>query len=366
MKRLVVFQNYSYREQAEEYILYLLKSFREVADKIVVVSNSKLSSEDQKKYRCVSDEYYEREDVGYDAGAFMDFFRQTSKDKLCHWDEIVLANSTFFGPLHPWKNVFAKMENVECDFWGLTRHIGGGRLYINIVPHIQSYFIVIRKKIMEDDRFYEFWNHMEYPKSHEDAIVKFECGFTRYFSGLGYKYSTYSDQYPAGKNAMEQGGNVFKNSHFELIRDCEFPVVKYKNVDIFSYEQRRNIFEYIRQNTEYDMGMIERYMDILERKGVFRFAYGEILEFAKKYPENLYLYGHGEWANRLESLLNDNHYQIKGYIVSEPVQENEHSLNEFDNFSDKGIIVALGEKAYSELRETITGRIPAEHCLLPK
>jgi hypothetical protein len=165
---------------------------------------------------------------------------------------------------------------------------------------------------------------------------------------------------------MEQGGDVFRNSHFELIRDCEFPVVKYKYIDIWRYEQRRNIFEYIRQNTEYDVGIIERYMDILEKMGMFRFACGEILEFAKKYPENLYLYGHGEWAKRLESFLNDNHYHIKGYIVSEPVQEKEHSLDEMDNFTDKGIIVALGEKAFSELRETITGRIPAEHCLLPK
>jgi hypothetical protein len=165
---------------------------------------------------------------------------------------------------------------------------------------------------------------------------------------------------------MERGGNVFVSSHFELIRDCELPVVKYKYIDVWHYDQREKILEYIRQNTEYDVGMIEDYMEMLEKRGKFRFVSGEVLEFAKKYPENLYLYGHGDWAKKLEDFLNDNHYHIKGYIVSEPVQERELSLDDIDNFTEKGIIVALGEKAFSELRETITGGIPAEHCLLPK
>jgi rhamnosyltransferase len=364
MKRLVIFQNYSYRDKAEDYVLYLLKSFREIADKIVVVSNSKLTLEDQKKYRCVSDGYYERENVGYDAGGYIDFFKKTSKAEMCYWDEIVLTNSSYFGPFHPWKNVFAKMENEECDFWGLTRHKGGGRLTISqepIVPHIQSYFIVIKKKIIEDDRFCEFWNHMEYPESYEDAIIKFEMGFTRHFSEAGYKYLTYADQYPEGRNAMDQGRYL----DFELIRDCGFPVVKYKHMDISNYKKASSILEYIRQNLEYDVGMIESYMDILGKKRVFRFDGEEILEFAKKYPNNLYLFGHGLCSGNLENFLADKGYHVKGYIVSEPVQEKELSVDDIDNFTEKGIIVALGVKAFAELKETIISRIPAEHCLLP-
>ena len=96
MRRLVIFQNYSYFNRTEEYILYLLKSFREIADKIIVLNNSKLEFQEKKKYQNLSDEYYERENIGYDAGAYKDFFQNNTTETLGQWDEIILANSTFF------------------------------------------------------------------------------------------------------------------------------------------------------------------------------------------------------------------------------------------------------------------------------
>lgn len=367
MRRLVIFQNYSFFDQVEKYTIYLLKSFKEIADKLIVLSNSKLKVEEKKIYQDLSDEYFERENIGYDAGAYKEFFQSITNNELSQWDEIVLANSTFFGPIYSWENVFAIMDKVECEFWGLSRHIGGGELpgtNYKIPPHVQSFFIVIKKEILNDNRFYEFWTSMEYPKSYQDAIINFEFGFTQYLCDLGYRYSTYLDQSEKGNELINAGGVVFTDKHYELIRQCGFPVVKYKYMDVCHYKQAVDILNYIHQNTEYDSEIIYNYIERLERWGIFPFEKESILNFVKKYPE-IYIIGHGIYAKNIEFFLNENGYKVRNFIVSRLQNDREIFLNDLDNLQNKGFIVALGEKAFLEMREFIVKNINQDNLLLP-
>ena len=260
------------------------------------------------------------------------------------------------------------MSEVKCDFWGLSRHAAGGKLPgtdIDIPLHIQSYFIAIRKTMLTDSRFYEFWSTMKYPKNWNDAIVKFEFSFTHYFNGLGYRYSTYLEQYGKGKKLIDAGGDVSYTKAFELISECEFPIVKYKSVmGIYQYKQAVDVLNYIKQNTKYDLDMIHDYINALDREDRLPLSSGKILDFVKKYSD-IYIFGHGLCAKKVEFFLNEQGYKVQNFIVTVPTNEDEISLKDIDDFNDKGVIVALGMKAFFEVKDTALNMVEPEHLLLP-
>lgn len=366
MRRLVICQNYSFFDRAEKYILYLLQSFAEFADRIIVLNNSKLKNEEKRKYQNLSDEYYERENLGYDAGAYKDFFQNNTVETIGEWDEIVLTNSTFFGPLYSWKEVFSRMNEVECDFWGLSRHIGGGKMLgTEIPPHLQSYFIVIKNKMLADSRFFNFWSMMEYPKSYKDAVIKFEWGFTRYFTGLGYKFSTYLEQNKKGNALICAGGDASAVKAYELISECKFPIIKCKHIaGVCQYKQAVDVLNYIKQNTKYDVDMIYNYIDMLDKEDKLFLSKTKTLDFMKKYSD-IYVFGHGLYAKNVAFFLKEQGYQVKNFIVSVPVNEDEIALKNIDDFKGKGVIVALGMQAFTEVKDILVNAAGAEHLLIP-
>jgi hypothetical protein len=112
--------------------------------------------------------------------------------------------------------------------------------------------------------------------------------------------------------------------------------------------------------------MITDYIDVLDEKGIFRFSRHKILKFADKFKSNLYLFGHGKISDNIEVFLNDNGYVVQGYVVSKPINSNEISLDDFSKLEKKGVIVALGERALSEVMDDIVNKIPSECVVMPK
>ncbi len=114
--RAVVYVIYDRRGRIDDFVLYALSRLREHADRIVAVVNGELLEESRARLEAVADDVLERENTG------MDIWGQKAGldllgDEIARYDEVVLTNDTWFGPVRPFAPVFASMDAAEIDFW---------------------------------------------------------------------------------------------------------------------------------------------------------------------------------------------------------------------------------------------------------
>ncbi|MDE7322605.1 MAG: rhamnan synthesis protein F [Lachnospiraceae bacterium] len=197
VKRLGIFCVYDKDGIIDDYIIVLLRSIRRHLSKILVVCNGALSSAGSEKLSQVADEILVRKKNGFDAGAYKEGMEYIGWSNLGQYDEVVLFNDTIMGPVNSFENMFEDMKNWDLDFWGITKHYKvetdltdkSSEKYIS--EYIQSYFICIRKKMLLDKAFIDYWKCIADLEAQSDAISKYQTVFTKKFSDLGYKWQVY-------------------------------------------------------------------------------------------------------------------------------------------------------------------------------
>ena len=195
-KRLIIYFNYHPNGQADAACRFAVQQMAAVGQ-VFFVNNGPLQPESRQWAQGCCHTVLERENTGFDVGAYRDAVLQTGLDTLLHYDEVVLMNYTLAGPVGDVAAMFAAMDGrPELDFWGLTRHyamrshrFGGAKA---MVPeHIQSHFVVVRSRMMAD--FFAYWQAAALPASYEDSVRLHETQFTAHFAALGYRWDTFVD-----------------------------------------------------------------------------------------------------------------------------------------------------------------------------
>lgn len=367
MKRLGIFVFYNEQGIVRTYVEQLIKGIHEILSKLVIVVNGAVQKEEKIKLDKYADCFFQRENIGYDGGAYKDAFQKFLREEnLEQWDEILLINDTFYGPFFTWSEVFGVMEGRSCDFWGLSCHPGGktGLLKEEIVSaHVQSYFIVMKKKMFLHPSFLTFWEELQYPGSFKEAVRNFEIRFSEYFVNLGFYFESWTE---VQKKHMKMAEDV---SGIEAMTvKLHFPVFKRKYYMLHNYIEFKKFLDYLSKNTEYPVEAI--WEDIryrCEEGAVYRpYNPRQILEFCNLYKK-VYLYGRGNYAQNLECFLKDNGILLSGYIVTETeeVSDKVCVFREFNVEKDTGIIVALNEKNFNEVCGALKARVSEEQLILP-
>lgn len=195
-KRLIIYFNYHPNGQADAACRFAVQQMAAVGQ-VFFVNNGPLQPESRQWAQGCCHTVLERENTGFDVGAYRDAVLQTGLDMLLQYDEVVLMNYTLAGPVGNAAAMFAVMDGrPELDFWGLTRHyamrshrFGGAKA---MVPeHIQSHFVVVRSRMMAD--FFAYWQAAALPTSYEDSVRLHETQFTAHFAALGYRWDTFVD-----------------------------------------------------------------------------------------------------------------------------------------------------------------------------
>lgn len=119
--RLGIFAFYDVDGIVDSYVLYLLEMLRPCFSRLMVISNSALDERNVKKLETYSDVVFVRENRGLDAAAYKAALTQFCNwDEICQYEEVVLFNNSFFGPIHSFVDMFAYMEKKDVDFWGIS------------------------------------------------------------------------------------------------------------------------------------------------------------------------------------------------------------------------------------------------------
>ena len=303
MKRIGVFCFYNKNGIVDKSVEVLLSELVKSLSEIIVVCNGNLTDGGHEKLEKYCSSITIRENRGCDAGAYKDaFLNIISKEKLDSADEVLIFNDTFYGPFFPLTDIFERMTASECDFWGMTDY---NPLPEEGIPyHLQSYFLVIKKKMLQSDAFQKYWKEMDTDfEDTRESVRKFELTFTKYFQHHGFVSDTYvKTQYT---------GNPYTNYPYEIMRNRGFPFLKKKS--FFYIENNVQIrysviraLKYIEKNTSYDKDLI--YAEVLNMFNILGLKKSMQLAFvleddmdivhAKEEAKVLFL---GEKKQRLES-----------------------------------------------------------------
>ncbi len=364
MKRIGVFQFFSEYNLVEGYIEKLLDSMKAVLSRLIIVYNCELCESELRKLSQYTEFIYKRQNLGYDAGAYKDVFLKLYNDDWSYWDEIVLFNCTFYGPLYSWEIVFKRMKDEHVDFWGLSRHCGKIRIRKNgpVIPeHLQSYFLVIRKPMFCGPFWKEFWTDLEYPKSYVEAVEKFELKFTTFFSKKGFRFTSWVD-------VQGYDSNLIVNPlicTYELIKDYKFPIIKYKVMRIDNFDEMKKVIEFVEKSSEYDVELIKNHIKHLSEANKWKPFSGKSLEEFVKNHKRIYIFGHGKYGHGLGQFFRYKDWKFEAYVVSVPQDKAEIAFSDFYMEDCDGLIVALGRNALDEMKEKIRLKFCETQILFP-
>lgn len=185
-KRYAVFAGYNPDGTIHPYVITYLKGLNEVADGVVYVADSILKPEEEEKLKPLTIHYENVRHEEYDFGSYKRGFNWLKNNGyLEKADELILANDSCYAPITSFKPMFKAMDKrKDLDFWGDLRNIVFGW-------HIQSYFLVFRKKVFNTAEFEVFLDFVLHQKHKMDYVIQYEVQLTRKLEKSGYKWGTY-------------------------------------------------------------------------------------------------------------------------------------------------------------------------------
>ena len=198
-KKALVYVIFESEARLQEYKLRFLQALAPLVDDVIVVVNGQLHDDDINTLETYG-RVLTRDNKGYDTAAFREGIFAFGKDKLKDYDQLLLVNDTNIGPMRDLSQVFQEMADKKLDFWGISfgeeqEDVTKENPYGYIPKHLQSYFLVIEKLMLNDDDFYEYWTHLTDTDSRDKAIGRHETRFTKHFADLGYRFDAVVQEY---------------------------------------------------------------------------------------------------------------------------------------------------------------------------
>lgn len=263
MKRMGIYLTYDKQMVIDRYIRYMLEELATCTDYLVVICNEPVIARGLNFLDEYADEIFYRKNIGFDAGGFKDALCElVGWDKVLKYDELVLVNDSMFGPFRPMKDIFAEMGSRAVDFWGLAMHGEGTNNFVGYVQeHIQSYFFVIGSRMLHSCEFMDYWENMPYFSTFKDTIMRYEVGFTQYFSNLGYTYAALADTKANDSDNYLNNYSQYAMIPFEMVTKRNFPFFKKqplsgKTLYCQTQQNFRQVIKYIEKETDYDINLI--------------------------------------------------------------------------------------------------------------
>ena len=268
MKRLGIFFFFEKNGYVDDFILYYMADLVKNLTELVVVCNGKLSEQGRAAFSRYTQNIIVRENKGLDVWAYKTALDRYGWDRLAGFDEVVMTNSTLMGPVRPLSEMFEAMaENQDLDFWGLSVHHGaegnpfkGKHIYDYLPVHIQSHFIVYRRRFLQSADLQQYWDKMPMIESYTDSVQRYEAVFTKIFADKGYKW----DVYVRTDDLRDFTDYPMLVCPTRLLRDKKCPLFKRRSfmhpleayLNDTAGEPVRELYAYLRDHTDYPLELI--------------------------------------------------------------------------------------------------------------
>ena len=265
-KRLAVFVHYDKNGDFKESDMHYLRHLRKITDRLIFISNSPVTDNAKGKILKIVDQIKIRDNFGFDFGAWRDILIDVGFDKLGDYDELILMNNSCYAPLFPFADMFDAMEQKECDFWGVTEFPelkNSNRPEAVFLPertipkHIQSYFMVFRKTVLESSAFKDFWENVSDKESLLEIVVNYETQLTGVLEKNGFKSACFIEE--SGLLQLSRSHDPAFNAIYNMPMDfitLRSPFMKKNILYSLPGEQVAEAIDTVRQLTAYPVELI--------------------------------------------------------------------------------------------------------------
>ena len=240
-RRICLFAAYDVDGIVDEYVIDYLTELSKYAD-IYYLADGVMSADELAKLDGITKAAWAIRHGCYDFGSFAMLASElVGWDRIDEYDELLIANDSCF-LLRPLTDVFAKMADTPADWWGLqaTKRDWDPRYISEAAPiplsegkalrtdledwspyfriHLSSYFLVFRKRVMDDPGFRRRLSNVARQDHKALVIFKYEIGLSDYLIKQGFDFATYiEDLYPFHP--------LYNSDYFSLV-GLGFPLLK--------------------------------------------------------------------------------------------------------------------------------------------
>ena len=303
MNRLALYVFWERNGDVHDHVAYYLRGLFEVARDVVVIVNGTLSGEGKKRLEALGVDFFVRENRGIDFAAWQAALARTGWETLSRYDELVLCNSSCYGPMYPFSEMFRAMEGRACDFWGINRQpevpekiLGDAGAPFSMKEHIQSYFYVFRQKVIRSEAFRNWWRNLVPAESYWEEVRDHEMAFSGYLEAHGFRSDTFlnADKY----RKLAPLGDAWNICADVQLAEDRNPLVKRKAL-FAPTEASLRTWEHIRYHTAYPVEyLLADYpkkkecslLRIIRYHVMKRLSSGEKMKYAVKERKALFLY----------------------------------------------------------------------------
>ena len=345
MKRLGIFVFYDKQGIVDRYVEYLLEGLREHLSRFVIVCNGIVTDEGMDKLRNFSDEIYVRENTGFDAMAYkLAMTTYLGWDEVEKYDEVLLFNDTFYGPIYPFSEVFDQMAKENCDFWGITYHECFKDYMFGtdtITPaHVHTYFCVYRKSAVMNEAFRNYWDTFDSTEWFFSDVCRHEQTFTQVLEQGGLTWSTYvKTSVYNDADMVDANVNAYYVMAYDIIKYHRCPTLKRKNFIIKNLSWRTGAggedvakaFQFVKDQTDYNVDYI--WENILRLYNLYEIKNALHLDYVLPWRE-------AEWSSMIDR------YEKTAVIMYVPQEDALWDSDEYVNDMPKGIFL---QKVSSEV-----------------
>jgi hypothetical protein len=166
--RLAVMAHYDPEGAVRPHVRRQVEALAADVEDVVVVSTAELGDE-SRRWLSSRVRLIERANYGYD---------------FYSYDEVVVCNDSYVGPLRTYGRIFADMADRPADFWGLTATE-------RVKPHLQSFFVAFRPWAVDSAAFRGFWADMEPLSDRKKVILRYEVGMSQVLYQAGFASAAY-------------------------------------------------------------------------------------------------------------------------------------------------------------------------------
>ena len=182
-KRLFLFAGFNAQHIIDDALVYYVRALSKCGD-VVLCMDSDCSDAELQKLAPYVLHATARRHGEYDFGSYKRaYMYATDTGILDKYDFVYMVNDSVYGPLMDIKPSLIKMERTNCDAFGLVYNPLASR------PHIQSWFIGMRKNVFLSPWYDEFMRAITHQNDKGAITYIYEQGFTEMLRTHGVKFA---------------------------------------------------------------------------------------------------------------------------------------------------------------------------------
>ncbi|WP_322889296.1 MULTISPECIES: rhamnan synthesis F family protein [unclassified Yoonia] len=220
-RRVAVFASYTGDGILPPQVLPYLEGLQDLTEAIVVVCDNELQPGEVEKLSGLAAHVITGRHGEYDFGSYkrgVVWLEQAGL--MTSADDLILCNDSCYGPIGSFEPMFAKMEAKALDFWGATDSD-------EFAYHLQSYFVVLTRKVFSSADFQRFISGIEKQPNVQEVIMKYEIGMTQTLVKAGFSSGA---MVPNNFLSLSENDSIYRNISIYPIylMEAGLPLLKVK------------------------------------------------------------------------------------------------------------------------------------------